>query len=340
MKKILLTWATGYIGSHTAVEFIKKWYEIIILDNLCNSDISTLKNIEKITWVFPKFYEIDLRNKENLREIFKENKIDFVIHFAWLKAVWESCEKPFMYYENNILWSLNLFEIMYEFWVRDIIFSSSATVYDNIKWKPPFKEIDITWNTTNPYGTTKFILENILRDLSNHKNFKVINLRYFNPIWAHNSGFLWEKPNDIPNNLLPYVMKVLTWELKELWVFWNDYETKDGSWERDYIHILDLAEAHFQAFEYLKKNNLEKIYEEINIWTWVSISVFEIIKLTEEVTGKKISYKILPKRNWDVAILCCNPEKSEKILNWKAKKTIKQAIKDQYKFVLKQKNKS
>lgn len=334
MKTILLTWATWYIGSHTAVEFLEKWYEVIILDNLYNSDISTLKNIEKITWISPKFYEIDLRDKADIKKVFEENKIDSVIHFAWLKAVWESCEKPFLYYENNILWSLNLFEIMDDFWVKDIIFSSSATVYDSKREKAPFREDYVTWNTTNPYWTTKFILENILRDLSNYKNFRVINLRYFNPIWAHKSWLLWENPNDIPNNLLPYVMKVVFKELEYLRVFWDDYNTKDWSWERDYIHVLDLAESHLKAFEFMEKNSW-KIYEEINIWTWKSTSVFEIIKLTEEVIWEKLPYKVLERRAWDIDIAFCNPGKAKKLLDWQANFSVKEAIEDQYNFVKK-----
>lgn len=337
MKTILLTWATWYIGSHTSVEFLEKWYKVIILDNLYNSDISTLKNIEKITWFLPKFYEIDLRNKSDIKKVFEENKIDAVIHFAWLKAVWESCEKPFLYYENNILWSLNLFEIMDDFWVKDIIFSSSATVYDSKREKAPFSEDYVTWNTTNPYWTTKFILENILRDLSNYKDFRVINLRYFNPIWAHKSWLLGENPNDIPNNLLPYVMKVVFKELEYLRVFWDDYNTKDWSWERDYIHVLDLAESHLKAFEFMEKNSW-KIYEEINIWTWKSTSVFEIIKLTEEIIWEKLPYKILERRAWDIDILCCIPEKAKKLLDWKANYSVKEAIEDQYNFVKKSTN--
>lgn len=334
MKTILLTWWTGYIGSHTAVKFLEKWQKIIILDNLYNSDISILENIEKITWIKPKFYEIDLREKEKVKKVFEENKIDFVVHFAWLKAVWESCEKPFLYYENNILWSLNLFEIMNDFNVKNIIFSSTATVYDAFKSKTPFSENDFTWNTTNPYSTTKFIIENILRDLSNHKWFRVINLRYFNPIWAHKSWFLWENPNDIPNNLLPYIMKVAVSKLEKLWIFGNDYNTKDWTWERDYIHILDLSEAHYLAFLYMEKTK-EKIYEEINIWTWVSTSVFEIIKITESVIWKKIPYEILWRRFWDLDVTYCNPEKAKKILGFEAKFSLEEAIKDQYDFMLK-----
>lgn len=332
MKTILLTWATWYIGSHTAVEFLEKWYNIIIIDNLYNSDISTLKNLEKITGKTPIFYEWDIKDKDILRKIFTENTIDTVVHFAWLKAVGESCEKPFLYYENNIVWSLHLFEVMEEFSVKNIIFSSSATVYDTEENKAPFSEKDKTWNTTNPYGTTKFILENILRDLSNHKWFNVINLRYFNPIWAHDSWLIWEDPNDIPNNLLPYVMKVVIWELDYLRVFWSDYHTKDGSWERDYIDVTDLAEAHFKAFLYLENNDLN-IYEEINIWTWVSTSVLEIIHITEEVIWKKLPYDMVDRRKWDVWIVYCNPKKAKDLLWWEAKKTIKEAIKNQYNFI-------
>lgn len=332
MKKILITWGTWYIGSHCACLFLEKWYEIIILDNLYNSDISTLENIEKITWKKPKFYECDLREKEKLKKIFSENKIDFVLHFAWLKAVWESCEKPFFYYENNILWSLNLFEIMDNFWVKNIIFSSSATVYDYEKWFPPFTEKSATGNTKSPYWTTKFVLENILRDLSNHKNFKVINLRYFNPIWAHKSWILWENPTWIPNNLLPFIMKVAVWKLPFLKVFWDDYKTKDGSWERDYIHILDLSDAHFKAFLYLKKNSW-KIYEEINVWTWKSSSVFEMINLTQKITWKKIDFKICEKRFWDVDTLFCDTKKAEKMLDWKPVFSVEDAIFHQYNFI-------
>jgi len=343
MSKILLTWATWYIGSHTAIDFIEKWHEVVIVDNLYNSDVSTLENIEKITWVSPKFYETDLRDKQSLEKVFEENEFDAVIHFAWLKAVWESCEKPFLYYENNIVWSLNLFELMVKHKVKDIIFSSSATVYDSTAWKAPFFENDITWRTTNPYGTTKFVLENILRDLSNHKWLNVINLRYFNPIWAHKSWLLWENPNDIPNNLLPYVMKVVVWELEALNVFGWDYPTKDGTWERDYIHVVDLAEAHYKAYEYLKNvetKEQKSIYEEINIWTWVSTSVLEIINMTNEVTWGNLPYKIADRRAWDVDIVYCNADKAEEMLGWKAKLSVKEAIEDQYKFIINETNKN
>lgn len=338
MKKILLTWWTWYIGSHTAIEFIEKWFEVVIVDNLFNSDISVLENIKKITWVLPKFYKLDLKDKNSLKKIFEENNFSVVVHFAWLKAVWESCENPFLYYENNIIWSLNLFEMMEKFWVKKIIFSSSATVYDSEKQKAPFSEKDFTWNTKNPYWTTKFILENILKDLFFHKNFSVVNLRYFNPIWAHNSWFIWENPNWVPNNLVPYIMKVIFWEIENLQIFWWDYKTKDGTWERDYIHIMDLAFAHFKAFLYLEKN--ENIYEEINIWTWKATSVLDLVKISEKICLKKIPFKITKRRSWDIDRLFCKPEKAKNILWWEAKYSIEEAILSQYNFMKNKKTNS
>ena len=341
MKTILLTWATWYIGSHWAVALLEKWYNVIIVDNLSNSNKSTFDSINQIINKSPStvrrgargevsFYEIDLRNKEKLKWVFEENKIDSVIHFAGAKAVWESCTLPFYYYENNVIWSLNLFELMDEFGVKNIIFSSSATVYKPDE-KAPFTEETPTWNTTNPYWTSKFIIENILRDLSNHKWFNVINLRYFNPVWAHKSGLIWEDPNDIPNNLLPYILKVAIWELKEIQVFGDDYPTKDGTWERDYIHVLDLIDWHIKALEYIEKNN--NIYQEINLWTWKATSVLEMIKYVEEVANKKLNYKIVERRAWDIATSYCSPEKAKKLLNWEAKYSVKDAVKDSYNFI-------
>ena len=353
MQTILLTWATWYIGSHWAVALLEKWYNVIIVDNLSNSNKSSLEAIEKILQNSPllqrrgargevSFYEIDLRNKKNLEQVFTENKIDSVIHFAGAKAVWESCTLPFYYYENNVTWSLNLFELMDKYRVKNIIFSSSATVYkpDEIA---PFSENTPTWNTTNPYWTTKFIIENILRDLSNHKWFNVINLRYFNPVWAHKSGLIWEDPNDIPNNLLPYIMKVATWELKEIQVFGDDYTTKDGTGERDYIHVLDLIDWHIKALEYIDSPLLFKrgargellkgLYEEINLWTGKATSVLEMIKITEEITWKKLNFNIVSRRKWDIATSYCSPDKANKLLNWEAKYSIKEAIKDSYNFI-------
>lgn len=341
MKTILLTWATWYIGSHWAVALLEKWYNVIIVDNLSNSSKKTIDNINKIVNSSPliqrrgargevKFYEIDLRNKEKLKVVFEENKIDSVIHFAWVKAVWESCEQPFYYYNNNIGGSLNLFELMDKYGVKNIIFSSSATVYSP-ELEAPFSEETLTGNTTNPYWTTKFIIENILRDLSNHKWFNVINLRYFNPVWAHSSGLIWEDPNDKPNNLLPFIIKVASWELEQIQVFWDDYPTRDWTGERDYIHVVDLIEGHIKALEYIKNN--DEIYEEINLWTGKPTSVLEMIQITEEVIWRKLNYQIVDRRIWDIAVSYCLPDKAKKLLDWEAKIDIKQAISDSWNFI-------
>ncbi len=334
MQTILLTWWTWYIWSHGAVNLLELWYEVVIIDNLSNSDKSILWKIQDITGKIPKFYEWDLRDKSILEKIFSENSIDAVIHFAWAKAVWESCEKPFYYYENNIIWSVNLFEIMDKFNCKNIIFSSSATVYDPI-WVPPFVETDITWNITNPYGTSKFIIENILYDLANHKNFKVVNLRYFNPIGAHFSWLIWENPNWLPNNLLPYVMKVAIWELKEVNVFWNDYETKDWTGERDYIHVVDLIDWHIAWLKFIKENKKSGFFETFNLWTGKSTSVLELIEITRKITWKEVNYAIRWRRDWDLAISYCVPEKAKKILHWEAKKTVEDAVKDSWNFMVK-----
>ena len=328
---LLLTWWTGYIWSHAAVVLIEAGYDIVILDNLSNSSRDVLDSIKTITWKKPVFYEADLRDKESIKKVFHENKINWVIHFAGLKAVWESCDKPYEYYENNVVGSNNLFEVMEEYNCKNIIFSSSATVYDPYQI-PPFTEDTITWNTTNPYGTSKLIIENMLRDLANHRGFKVANLRYFNPVWAHESGLIGEDPNDIPNNLLPYIMKVASGELSELSVFWDDYETIDGTWVRDYIHVVDLVEAHLSAWKWLE--TIEKpIFEPINLWTGAGTSVFEMIIITEEIIWRRLPYKITPRRNWDIASAYCNPEKAKKLLWWEANMTVEEAVRDSWNFI-------
>lgn len=349
MKQILVTGGTWYIWSHGVVELLEKWYFPVIVDNLSNSSLEVLDNIEKITGKKPDFFEVDLRDYESLEKVFEKYDFEAVIHFAWLKAVWESAEKPFFYYENNILWSINLFELMEQYDCKKIIFSSSATVYDSVK-NPPFMETDPVWNTTNPYGTTKFLIENILRDLSIHKWFQVVNLRYFNPIWAHKSWFIWENPNGIPNNLLPFIMKVVVWELPAVQVFWDDYETKDGTGERDYIHVVDLIEGHLKALEFIFQNPYpnfspyqgkgtkwkdEWFFETFNLWTGTATSVMDMISFTWEVIWKEVPYIIKPRRAWDLPASFCNPEKAWKILNWKANLSIKDAIRDSYNFMMK-----
>ncbi|MDD5213883.1 MAG: UDP-glucose 4-epimerase GalE [Candidatus Gracilibacteria bacterium] len=333
MQTILLTGGTGYIGSHGAVKLLELGYDVVIIDNLSNSDKSILEKIQKITGKTPKFYEGDLRDKNILEKIFKENNIKTILHFAGAKAVGESCEIPFYYYENNLAGSINLFEIMNKYNCKNIIFSSSATVYDSIG-NPPYIETDLTGNTTNPYGTTKFLIENILKDLATFKSFKVVNLRYFNPIGAHFSGLIGENPNGLPNNLLPYVMKVATGELKNVKVFGNDYNTKDGTGERDYIHILDLIDGHIASINFIENfDNNKGFFEVFNLGTGTATSVLEIIKITCEVTEKNIPFEIVPRRPGDLDKSFCNPEKAENILNWKAKYLVKDAIKDSWYFI-------
>ncbi len=330
-KIILITGWTGYIGSHAIVAFEQAGYKTVIVDNLSNSNLKALDWIEKIIGYKPDFFKIDLRDKEKLKQVFKKYNFDWVIHFAGLKAVWESCEKPFEYFDNNIVWSLKLFELMEEFWVKNIIFSSSATVYNSsIFEKKDFLwalESDITWNTSNPYWTIKFLLEQILIDLSKFSGFNVMNLRYFNPIWAHSSWYLWDNPAWIPNNLLPFIMKVATWELEQLKVFGGNYDTIDGTWVRDYIDVIDLIEGHLKAYE--KITDWFNIY---NLWVGKWVSVLEMIKETEKVVWKKINYKIVDRRDWDLAEVYCNPEKAEKELWWKAKISLKESLENSWKF--------
>lgn len=331
-KTILITGWTWYIWSHAVVAFEQKWYKCVIVDDLVNSSVETLNSIEKIIWYKPDFFEVDLRDKDKLKEVFSKYNFDWVIHFAWLKAVWESCEKPLEYHDNNIVWSLKLFELMDEFLVKNIIFSSSATVYEasNFVWNKWVSESWTTWNTINPYGTTKFILEQILRDLANYSWFRVMNLRYFNPIWAHMSWLIWENPNWIPNNLLPYIMKVATWELEILSVFWDDYDTIDWTWVRDYIDVVDLIDWHLKAYEKISWEDW--FFEIYNLWTGKWTSVLEIIKESEKVIWEKINYKIVWRRSWDLASVFCNPEKAEKELGWKAKISLRESLKNSWKF--------
>ncbi len=345
-KNILITGWTWYIGSHWVVAFEEAWYKCVIIDNLSNSSKDTLIWIEKILWYKIDFFEVDLRDKNWLEEIFKKYNFDWVIHFAWLKAVWESCEKTFLYYDNNIVWSLNLFECMEKYNVKNIIFSSSATVYDssNFVWNIWVNENWITWNCSNPYWTTKFILEQILRDLANFANFRVINLRYFNPIWAHKSWYLWENPAWIPNNLLPFIMKVATWELEVLSVFWNDYNTIDGSWVRDYIDVVDLIDGHLKAYEKINNQSLTLplsimeenknvwFFEVYNLWTGKWVSVLEMIKASEDVIWEKINYEIVWRRPWDLASVFCTPEKALKELWWKAKISLRESLENSWRF--------
>ncbi len=326
-KSILLTGGAGYIGSHAAVELINNNYQVIIVDNLSNSSAKTIDCIEQITGVRPEFYELDVRSPE-LAKVFEENSIDAVIHFAGLKAVGESVQKPLQYYDNNLNSSINLLRIMHKFAVKKLVFSSSATVYGD--QKSPLDETSQTGvGITNPYGQTKFMIEQIIKDVCvSDKDFQATILRYFNPIGAHQSGLIGEEPSGIPNNLLPYVLKVATGELPEVKVFGDDYDTVDGTGVRDYIHVVDLAKGHLKALQ-----KLDKGCEIVNLGTGKGSSVLEIIKAVEEACGKKIKYVIEDRRAGDLDIVYAKTDKAEQVLDWKSEKSIQQACTDSWKWV-------
>lgn len=322
---ILVTGGTGYIGSHTTVELLNNGADVIIIDNLSNSKALVLDRIEKITGKRPRFINCDVRDKTSLDNVFsKYPEIDSVIHFAALKAVGESNEKPLLYYQNNITGTLNLIESMIKHGVNRIVFSSSATVYGAPK-EVPIKE-DAPTSTTNPYGETKLMIERILKDVCvAHPNFSACVLRYFNPIGAHESGLIGEDPQGIPNNLLPYITKVAVGKLDFLNIFGDDYPTHDGTGVRDYIHVVDLALAHLKAIDY---TNILKGIDFINVGTGTGYSVFDIINAFSKVWGEKIKYKIAPRRKGDVASCYADPTKAFKVLGWKAKRDLVKMCED------------
>ena len=329
IMKVLLTGGTGYIGSHTAIELIKQGYEVEIMDNLFNSKITVLDKIEKITGVKPKFYEIDLLDKDGMRRMFEEGKYELVIHFAGLKAVGESVEKPLKYYENNVGGTINLLECMKEFDVRKIIFSSSATVYGDQGVSELTEEMQTGVGITNPYGETKHVIEEILKDVAEaDPKFEATILRYFNPVGTHESGLIGEDPNDIPNNLMPIIMKVSTGEIEKLKVYGDDYDTVDGTGVRDYIHVVDLAKGHVAAVKKMKPGI--SIY---NLGTGKGTSVLEMIKAFEEASGQKLPYEIVGRRAGDLAEIYANPSKAEKELGWKTEKTVEDAMRDTIKYL-------
>ena len=324
MKRILVTGGTGYIGSHTIVELYKKGYEVDVLDNLFNSKISVLDKIEKITGKKPGFYKIDLCDYDKMEELFAKNKYDLVIHFAGLKAVGESVEKPLKYYENNVGGTINLLKCMQKHGVNKIIFSSSATVYGD---QPTVKFVETMptgMGITNPYGETKHIIEEILKDVAEaDPKFEAVILRYFNPVGNHPSGLIGEDPNDIPNNLMPIIMKVSRGEIKELSVYGDDYPTVDGSGVRDYIHVVDLAKGHVAAIEKMKPGVM--IY---NLGSGKGTSVFEMIAAFDKASGKKLPYKVVSRRPGDLAEMYADPAKAEKELGWKTELTVEDAMRD------------
>ena len=325
--KVLVTGGCGYIGSHTVLELLKNDMEVIIVDNLINSKKDVIDKIKKITNKDVTFYEIDLCDKEKLKTVFEKEKFDSVIHFAGLKAVGESVEKPLMYYENNLISTINLLDLMKEYNVKKIVFSSSATVYGNPK-SLPIKE-DFPLSTTNPYGTTKLMIETILKDLYNADNsFDITILRYFNPIGADKSGLLGEDPNGIPNNLMPYIVRVAVGKLPILNIFGDDYNTVDGTGVRDYIHVCDLADGHVLALKN-KKTGL-KIY---NLGTGKGTSVLELVNTFEKVNGVKVNKQIVGRRDGDIDACFASNELAKKELGFNPKYTIEDMCLDSYNFV-------
>ncbi len=327
---ILVTGGTGYIGSHTVVELLKRGKDVVIVDNLVNSSIDVLDKIKDITGKEAKFYKVDILDKEALSKVFEENKITEVIHFAGLKAVGESVQKPLEYYHNNITGTFILLDVMRAHNCKKIVFSSSATVYGS-REVPKLVETMGRGETTNPYGTTKAMIERILEDLYvADKTWDIVILRYFNPIGAHESGLIGDNPNGIPNNLMPYIQKVATRELKELSVFGNDYDTKDGTGVRDYIHVVDLALGHIKALEKLEKEP-SGVYV-YNLGSGTGYSVLDIIQAFEKANNIEIPYKIVKRRAGDVAICFSDPTKAKEELNWWTEKTLEDMCKDSWNF--------
>ena len=325
---ILVTGGAGFIGSHTVVELLEENEDIIIVDNFINSKPDVLDKIKEITKKDFKFFEVDMLNEEKMEEIFKENNIEAVIHFAGLKAVGESVEKPIEYYHNNITGTLVLLKLMKKYNCKKIIFSSSATVYGTPK-EVPIKE-DFPLSTTNPYGSTKLMIEQILRDVCvADKEFCAILLRYFNPIGAHKSGLLGENPNGIPNNLMPYINYVACGKLDHLNVFGNDYNTPDGTGVRDYIHVVDLAIGHLKAIDKVRNSKGVMAY---NLGTGIGYSVLDIVKAFENANDIKIKYEIAPRRAGDIAICYADPTKAKEELGWQATKNLEQMCKDSWRY--------
>ncbi len=326
---ILVTGGLGYIGSHTCVELLKNGERLAVMDNLSNSKIEMMDKIKQITGKGFVFYKADLLDKEAMRKIFAENKIRAVVHFAGLKAVGESVAKPIEYYKNNVVGTLNLLEVMKEFGVNKMVFSSSATVYGAPKTVPITEDMPLS--TTNPYGTTKLMIEQILTDVSKaNKDFKVAILRYFNPIGAHESGIIGEDPNGIPNNLMPYISRVASGKLECLSVFGNDYPTHDGTGVRDYIHVVDLTKGHLKALARLAKDDTGVfIY---NLGTGNGYSVLDIVNAFQKANDVTIKYKIVERRPGDIAECYANPSKALRELEWKAEKTLEDMVRDAWNF--------
>lgn len=323
LNKVLVTGGTGYIGSHTCVELINSGYELIVLDNLSNSSLIALERVEQITGKEISFIQGDICNVSDLESVFEQYKIKAVMHFAGLKAVGESVQQPLKYYKNNVLGTLNLLEVMHKYGCKQIVFSSSATVYGEPK-EVPIKE-DSELYATNPYGRTKLMVEEILRDLySSDNEWAITLLRYFNPVGAHSSGLIGEDPKGIPNNLMPFISQVAVGKRKELSVFGGDYPTQDGTGVRDYIHVVDLAKGHVKALQAMHEPNLNVI----NLGTGQGYSVLDMVKAFEKASGCTIPYKITERRAGDISECYADPTLAEEVLDWRAEKTLEDMCKD------------
>ncbi len=330
--KILVSGGTGFIGTHTCVELLKAGFDVVVFDNFYNSNPDSLDKIKEITGKNVKFYKADMLNIDEMEPIFKENKFDAVIHFAALKAVGESVEQPLRYYDNNITGTLNLLKLMDKYNCKSIIFSSSATVYGAPKTVPIREDFEL--HTTNPYGTTKLFTERILEDLTvPDKDWKVILLRYFNPIGADESGLIGESPNGIPNNLMPYIMQVALGHLPKLGVFGGDYDTHDGTGVRDFIHVTDLALGHIAALTHLKELQGVNIF---NLGTGTGYSVLDLVHSFEKANGVSIPYEIKPRRAGDIGTCYADPTKAKEVLGWEAKFDLERMCKDSWRFAQKE----
>ncbi len=336
--KILVTGGAGYIGSHTVLEFALAGYEIVVIDNLVNSSFESIKRVEEISKKSIKCLNGDIRSYETLNKLFDNELFDAVVHFAALKAVGESTQKPIDYYDNNINGALNLLNVMNNHSVNKFIFSSSATVYGEFA-EVPYTETMPLGNPSSPYGFSKVAVERIMQDLSKmDNNFKGLSLRYFNPIGAHESGKIGEDPNDIPNNLLPFITQVAIGKREKLSIFGNDYSTKDGTCERDYIHVVDLARGHLNALDWILKNSNFFGIESFNLGTGVPVSVLEIVNSFETINGIKINYEFSNRREGDLDAFWADPSKAMKILGWKPKYDLKKMLKDSWNWQAKNPN--
>lgn len=312
---ILVTGGTGYIGSHTIVELLGRGESLLVLDNLCNSSLKVLDRIESISGQRPLFVQADIRDKAALRVVFRDHPIDSVIHFAGLKAVGESVEQPLAYYDNNVTGSINLFQVMAEFAVKRLVFSSSATVYGDPHAVPIAEDFPLS--AINPYGRSKLMVEDILRDLGRSApDWRIAILRYFNPVGAHVSGLIGESPNGVPNNLMPFVAQVAVGQRTELSIFGNDYPTPDGTGVRDYIHVVDLAQGHLAALDALARSTGVLT---VNLGTGQGYSVLDMVRAFERASGKKVPYRIVGRRPGDIAACYANPAQAEALLDWRAK---------------------